>query len=195
MKAIETDRLVLRQFTQRDAADLFAYLHEPVSSCFLSLALTDIAEAEREALERGTHDRSIAVCLRTSGKLIGDLFAEPEGDTFSVGWNFHPGFGGKGYAHEAAAALFTHLFTERAARRLYAYVEDTNTASQRLCEKLGMRQEGLFREFISFRNDDSGAPIYENTLQYALLRSEWLQGHGPTSPLGTAGGGWLTRAR
>lgn len=174
MDVIETERLVLRRFTQRDAADLFEYLHRPVASCFLSLALADIRDAEREALERGTHDNSIAVCLRESGKLIGDLFAEPEDDTFSVGWNFNPGFGGKGYAHEAAAALFTYLFAERAARRLYAYVEDTNASSQRLCEKLGMRQEGLFREFISFRNDDSGAPIYENTMQYALLRSEWL---------------------
>lgn len=144
-----------------------------MASCFLSLALADISAAEREALERSTHDRSIAVCLRTSGKLIGDLFAEPEGDTFSVGWNFNPGFGGKGYAHEAAAALFAHLFTERAARRLYAYVEDTNTSSQLLCEKLGMRREGVFKEFVSFRNDDDGAPIYENTMQYAILRREW----------------------
>lgn len=174
MEVIETERLVLRRFTQRDAADLFEYLHLPVASCFLSLALADIKDAEREALERSTHERTIAVCLRASGKLIGDLFAEPEDDTFSVGWNFNPGFGGKGYACEAAAALFTHLFTERAARRLYAYVEDTNTSSQRLCEKLGMRQEGLFREFISFRRDGGGVPIYENTMQYALLRSEWL---------------------
>lgn len=174
METIETERLVLRQFNQRDAADLFEYLHEPVASCFLSLALSDIEDAERDALERSTHDRSIAVCLRTSGMLIGDLFAEPEGDTVSVGWNFNPGFGGRGYAYEAAAALFSYLFSERAARRLYAYVEDTNPSSQRLCEKLGMRQEGLFREFISFRNDDSGVPIYENTMQYALLRSEWL---------------------
>ena len=99
MEAIETERLVLRRFVQGDAADLFEYLHQPVASCFLSLALADIRDAEREALERSTHDASIAVCLRTSDKLIGDLFAEPEGDTFSVGWYFHPDFGCKGYAH------------------------------------------------------------------------------------------------
>ncbi len=174
METLDTPRLVLRRFTQADAADLFEYLHQPVASCFLSLALASTADAEREAAERSTSDNSIAVCLRASSKLIGDLFAEPEGDTFSVGWNFHPGFGGQGYAHEAAEALLTHLFTERGARRLYAYVEDTNTSSQRLCEKLGMRQEGFFKEFVSFRNDDDGVPVYENTMQYALLRREWL---------------------
>ncbi|MEZ5701249.1 MAG: GNAT family protein [Burkholderiaceae bacterium] len=65
------------------------------------------------------------------------------------------------------------------ARRLYAYVEDTNLASQKLCERLGMRREGLFMEFVTFKNDAQGAPIYENTMQYALLRHEWLSQSGP----------------
>lgn len=64
-----------------------------------------------------------------------------------------------------------------AARRLYAYVEDTNVASQRLCERLGMRKAGVFKEFISFREDATGTPIYENTMLYALLRHEWLAGN------------------
>ena len=59
------------------------------------------------------------------------------------------------------------------ARRLYAYVEETNVASQRLCERLGMRKEGLFVEFISFEMDGDGNPIFENTMQYAILRKEW----------------------
>ncbi len=76
---------------------------------------------------------------------------------------------------EAAAVLIGHLFTNRAARRLYAYVEDTNLPSQRLCEKLGMHREGVFIEFVSFKNDSSGAHVYENTMQYALLRKEWTR--------------------
>ncbi|WP_409360164.1 GNAT family N-acetyltransferase [Brevundimonas vesicularis] len=80
---------------------------------------------------------------------------------------------GAGYAFEAARALVDHLFKDKAARRLYAYAEDDNLASQRLCERLGMRREGLFREFISFVNDAAGQPIYVNTYQYALLRHEW----------------------
>ncbi|MBY4594125.1 GNAT family N-acetyltransferase [Ottowia caeni] len=177
METLETARLVLRPFAPTDAPDLFSYLHRPVASCFLSLTLADMPAAEQEAAARSQNEHSIAVCLRTSGKLIGDLFADPEDDTVSVGWNFNPAFFGQGYAHEAAAALFAHLFTKRAARRLYAYVEDTNIASQRLCERLGMRQEGLFKEFISFRNDAHGVPIYENTLQYALLRHGWVSRH------------------
>ena len=58
-------------------------------------------------------------------------------------------------------------------RRIYAYMEDYNLSSQRLCEKLGMRREGLFKEFVSFVNDEDGVPIYENTMQYAMLKKEW----------------------
>lgn len=173
MDAFETTRLVLRNFGVGDAADLFAYLHAPTASCFLSMKLDDIAAARVEAGKRSETDDHIAVCLRNGGTVIGDVFAIPEGDTYAVGWNFNPAFSGAGYATEAASAAFAHLFSVKGARRLYAYVEDDNLASRRLCERLGMRKEGEFIEFVSFRNDASGAPVFENTMQFALLRKEW----------------------
>ena len=80
---------------------------------------------------------------------------------------------GKGYAYEAARAFFDYLFKEKGARRIYAYTEDYNTSSRHLCEKLGMRCEGLFLEFISFVSNEDGTPRYENTYQYAILKKEW----------------------
>ena len=80
---------------------------------------------------------------------------------------------GKGYAFEAAQAFFDYLFSQKGARRIYAYTEDYNLASQHLCEKLGMRREGVFLEFISFVNNPDGTPRYENTVQYAILKKEW----------------------
>ena len=62
---------------------------------------------------------------------------------------------------------------QKGARRIYAYTEDYNLASQHLCEKLGMRREGVFLEFISFVNNPDGTPRYENTVQYAILKKEW----------------------
>ncbi|MCG6205798.1 GNAT family N-acetyltransferase [Rhodopseudomonas sp. HC1] len=175
MNPIETQRLVLRNFRPTDAADLFAYLHAPRASCFLSMKLDDLAAAETEAAKLSASDEHIAVCLKSTGTLIGDLFAVPEDDTVAVGWNFNAAFAGAGFASEAAHALFEDLFTVRGARRLYAYVEDHNIASQRLCARLGMRQEGVFKEFVSFTTDRDGRPIYENTLQFAMLRNEWEQ--------------------
>lgn len=173
MHDIETERLVLRAFQAQDAAHLLEYLHQPTASCFLSLALADMDAAQAEAIKRGSEDEYIGICLKDSGVLIGDLFAQPEGDTFSIGWHLNPRFSGHGYAWEAATALVRQLFTVKNARRLYAYVETTNHASARLCEKLGMRREGVFKEFVTFRNDLDGSPLYEDTMQYAILRKEW----------------------
>lgn len=181
MEIIETERLILRPFQEGDAADLFAYLRAPTARCFLSLKLADLAEAEIEVRKRALDEGCVAICLKQTGQVIGDLFGgggggEDEDETTSVGWNLNPQFGGQGYAFEAAKALLDHLFRAKGFRRIYAYVEDHNTPSQRLCEKLGMRREGVFIEFVSFTKDDAGNPIYENTMQYAILRREWLTG-------------------
>ena len=32
----------------------------------------------------------------------------------------------------------------------------------------------MFVEFVSFTKDDAGNPVYENTIQYAILRREWM---------------------
>ena len=78
-----------------------------------------------------------------------------------------------GFILEAARAYFDYLFTQKGTRRIYLYTEEDNLSCQRLNEKLGMRKEGVFREFVTFVNDEKGDPLYETTLQYAILKKEW----------------------
>ena len=181
---IETERLILRPFAEGDAADAYEYLKAPTVNCFACMKVSSLAEATEAVLERAKDgEYYFAIVLKDSGRVIGEIDAMPETpapdeenavlDTFSPCWMLHPDFHGKGYAYEAAKAFFDYLFREKGARRLYAYTEDYNVASQKLCEKLGMRQEGLFREFVTFVNDAEGNPIYENTYQYAILKKEW----------------------
>ena len=181
---IETERLLLRPFAESDAADVYEYLKEPAVNCFACMKLRSLAEAKREMKRRmKIPDYYLAVELKESGKVIGEFFGEPEGvgsegdpretDTFSPCWMLNREYQGKGYAFEAARAYLDHLFHEKGIRRIYAYTEDDNLPSQRLCEKLGMRREGLFLEYVSFVNNADGTPRYENTLQYALLKKEW----------------------
>lgn len=174
MVPIETDRLILRNFAKTDAAGLLAYMREPRASCFLSGKLTTLDAAEADAQSRAGSDNAIAVALRSTGELIGDVFCMfEEPDTFSVGWNFNGAFEGRGLASEAVRAFLRHLFFDRDARRIYAYVAVTNQRSRTLCERLGMRMEGVFREFITFTDDPAGNPVYEDTMQFALLKGEW----------------------
>ena len=174
----------MRPFLETDAADAYEYLHEPMVHCFEDMRADSFADAMDAVLERAKDSEYyFAIVLKESGKVIGEIFAYPEGDehpggsgnTFSPCWMLNPEYHGKGYAYEAARAYFDFLFTQKGARRLYAYTEDYNTASQKLCEKLGMRREGFYLEFISFVNDENGNPIYENTYEYAILKKEWKQ--------------------
>ena len=176
---LNTQRLVIRKFSQRDAQWYFQLLKDPQVHCFVSEKLENLSQAEEkvEQLSKIEDGSELAVCLKETDELIGTVFGLWEGDTFSVCWNFRSDFQGKGYAYEAAEAYLDFLFEQMNARRIYAYVEDYNRSSQRLCEKLGMRQEGIFKEFISFVNQPDGTPIYENTMQYAILKKEWDAKH------------------
>ena len=162
---LETERLILRPFAEGDAEDVYAYL----------------SEMKKRSSETEYY---FAITLKDSGKVIGEIDAYPEAgephadetavrDTFSPCWMLNADYQGRGYAFEAARAFFDYLFRQKDARRIYAYVEDDNQSSQLLCEKLGMRREGLFQEFVSFVNNLDGTPRYENTYQYAILRKEW----------------------
>ena len=203
---IETERLILRPFTEKDAEDVYEYLHEPEVHCFADMKLNSLSEA-REAVKKrlGETEYHFAVELKETGKVIGEIEAYPEPgephagentpkDTFSPCWMLNREYWGKGYAYEAAHAFFDYLFTRKGARRIYAYTEDYNLPSQRLCERLGMRREGLFVEFVSFVDDENGEPVYENTCQYAILKKEWTGRAGGTAELlrsgirGTAAG-------
>ena len=181
---IETERLILRTFREEDAEDLYEYLKEPMVHCFACMKLNTLEDAQNAVLERiKDKEYYFAIVLKENGKVIGEIDAMPETaspdeknavlDTFSPCWMLHPDYHGKGYAFEAAKAFFDYLFYQKNARRIYTFTEDYNLASQKLCQKLGMRQEGLFREFVTFVNDTDGNPIYENTIQWAILKWEW----------------------
>lgn len=182
---IETERLILRPFQEGDAGDVYEYLKEPLVNCFACMKVDSLEEAEaavRDKMEFSEY--CLAIVLKENGTVIGEIEAHPETsqpdaseklvyDTFSPCLMLNRTSHGKGYAFEATKACYDYLFREKGARRIYAYTEDYNVACQHLCEKLGMRREGMFLEFVSFVNDEEGNPVYENTLQYAILKKEW----------------------
>ena len=147
---------------------------------------TNFEKAVQERAEDAAY--TFAIVLKENGKVIGQMEAHPESsqpdlsenyvkDTFSPCWMLNKDYQGKGYAYEAAKAFFDYLFCQKGARRIYAYTEDYNLSSQHLCEKLGMRQEGLFREFVSF----IGARLATGAIEW--IGVPYFSNHGLTHPL------------
>ena len=178
---IKTERLTLRPFKESDALDLYEYLKEPLVHCFMCMKIDSVEAAKREITNRINDEFYFAIELNENHKVIGEISghiesADPEQkdyDTVSPCWMLNKLYQRKGYMHEAVKAYFNYLFNDIGVRRIYIYTEDYNVSCQKLCEKLGVRKEGEFKEFVSFVKDSNGKPIYENTWQYAILSNEW----------------------
>lgn len=158
MDTLTTDRLTLRQWTADDADFVFdLYSRWEVQRY--------IGREPRVMSERGQAGQRIAQwramehplhgiwAVEGPDGLVGSLLLKsipasgertplmPSGDT-EIGWHFHPDAWGHGYATEAAAAVRDHAFA-RGLERIVAVTNPANTASQRVCLRLGMTHEGL----------------------------------------------------
>ncbi|MCR1851945.1 GNAT family N-acetyltransferase [Parabacteroides distasonis] len=98
-----------------------------------------------------------AICLKSNGHTIGDLFVvTEEHGTYNIGLHFNKGFNGKGYGIEAANAFIGHLFDSAAAEHIYGFVETGDMRSKRMCERLGMHTSGHIDKAVAYaigRND------------------------------------------
>jgi [ribosomal protein S5]-alanine N-acetyltransferase len=73
---------------------------------------------------------------------------------------------GRGVMPTAVALVTDHCFWGLALHRVEVNIRPENTASRRVVEKLGFREEGLRREFLHI------AGRWRDHLSYALTRDE-----------------------
>lgn len=171
---IRTERLIIRRFKKEDWKDLYEYLSDEEVVKFEPYDVYTAAEAKDEALERSQEDFFYAVCLKESKKVIGNLTLIEEGfDTWELGFVFNRQYQGKGYATESAKALMKYAFEELEARRIVAMCSPLNERSWKLLERLGMRYEGTLLQNVYFKTDEQDNPIWLDTYEYAILKSEW----------------------
>lgn len=70
----------------------------------------------------------------------GTLPLQPSGDT-EIGWHFHPDHWGNGYATEAAGAALAYAL-DSGLDKVVAVTAPANTASQKVCLRIGMTHCG-----------------------------------------------------
>ncbi|MEO3946391.1 GNAT family N-acetyltransferase [Gorillibacterium sp. CAU 1737] len=182
MNPLLSERLVIRRFEPTDWRDLYEYLSDPEVLLYEPYEVFTEEQAKEEAIRRSQLDTFPAVCLKESGKVIGNLyFAKGEFGTWEVGYVFNRFYQGKGYATESARMLVDYVFTEFGARRIVAKCDPLNERSWRLLERLKMRREGHHLQNVSFKTDAEGTPIWKDTFVYAILQTEWSAEHESTS--------------
>ena len=173
---IRTTRLALRPHALDDVEPLLAYYADPKVARYIPWEPWSRQDAEEKVRQRisrtGIVDASsiLGLVVEREGRVIGDVVLWPADETLSrgeVGWAFHPAVTGKGFATEAAQALFGVAFDHYGMHRLVAHVDARNVASARLCERLRMTKEAHLRK------DHWAKGEWTDNVIYGLLAEEW----------------------
>ena len=176
---LETERLILRRFLAEDWPDLYEYLSREEVVLFEPYGIFTAEQCREEALDRAEKECFWAVCLKDTGKLIGNVYFQQQEPkdfrTWELGYVFNPVYYGRGYATESCRRIITHGFEQLQAHRVVAMCNPQNTASWRLLERLKLRREGHLRKNIYFKQDGQGNPIWNDTYEYGILAEEWVE--------------------
>lgn len=152
MDVLETERLILRHFDERDAPFILRLLNEPSFLRYIGDRQVRTLEDARAYIARVPLDSYrrfgfglYLVVAKEDGAPIGmcGLMQKPWLDDPDIAYAFVPEAGARGYASEAAAAVLDYGRTTLTMKRVVAVVQPDNAPSIRLLEKLGFTFETI----------------------------------------------------
>lgn len=166
---IETDRLILRRYGERDLQDLYEYLSDAEVVKYEPYQAMSLDEVRDNLEWRISTDEMIAVELKESSKMIGNVYlGKRDFDSLEIGYVFNRNYWGKGYVKESCIAVIKKAFDE-GVHRIFAECDPQNPGSWRLLEALGFEREAHMRQNVYFWKDEDGKPIWKDTYVYARL--------------------------
>jgi RimJ/RimL family protein N-acetyltransferase len=174
---LETERLILRQFTADDVDNLVELDSDPEVMRYVGGTATPRAVLADDHLpyyleyyEKSDRYGFWAVIEKASGDFLGWFHFRPgEGagpEEPELGYRLRQTAWGKGYATEGSRALLCKGFSEMGVERVTASAAEANTASWRVMEKVGMTR------VRAFLYTGTGEP-YDESVEYAITRDEW----------------------
>ena len=178
---IQTERLVLRRFTENDADLLVELDSDPEVMHFITGGRptprreieTEILPAFLEHYERYVGYGFWAAIERSTEDFVGWFHFRPESEDkpaeVELGYRLRRSAWGKGYATEGSRALIDKGFLDLGVERVYATTMVVNVASRRVMEKAGLRFVRTFQQPWPYpiEGDEHG------DVEYALSRAEW----------------------
>lgn len=152
---LETHRLILRSFTEADAAPMADIDADPEVMRFYpsvrTRAETDAMIASIMATEAREGFSFMAADYRPTGEFVGligmSVIGEPLRSALNgrpgveIGWRFSKCFWGTGLAPEGARVLLEHAWSVLGLEEVVAFTFEGNQPSRRVMEKLGMTRD------------------------------------------------------
>lgn len=175
MPTLQTERLLLRRITMRDAEDIFAYSKDvEVAKHVLWTAQRSASEARdycRYMCRRYRQDApsSWGIEQRSTGHLVGTIGYmdyNEENATVEVGYSLARWLWNQGLTTEALSRVIAYTFETMHINRIEAQHETDNPASGRVMQKCGMRFEGILRQRLFNKGK------FVDMALYAILRGD-----------------------
>ncbi len=152
MQILETERLILRQFTLDDAAFILELLNTPTWLRFIGDRGVHSIEDAENYLRNGSLKSYAengfgfyAVVEKESEKAIGmcGLIKRDTLPDIDIGFAFLPNLISKGFGYEIASATLDYAFNVLKIKRIVAIVNPENEKSIGLIKKIGMQFEEM----------------------------------------------------
>ncbi len=153
---LETNRLILREFTLADAPFIIELLNTPTWLQYIGERnVRSIAEAEAYLLNGSMKSYAdngfgfYAVIEKASSRPIGmcGLTQRENLPNPDIGFAFLPDLTSKGFGFEAASATLLFAKNDLKLQKVIAIVQPDNEKSIGLLKKIGMQQNGLIKAY------------------------------------------------
>ena len=174
MQTLETERLILRPFTEDDAQALYAYASHPEVGPPAGWKPHESVEESREVIRTiFLPSDTLAVVRRADGRLIGSAGfvdrhrTELGTPSEEIGYSLARDCWGQGLIPEAVRAIIRHAFTQLDYQALWAAYYDGNRKSKRVMLKCGMTYRLSRIEPMAQLNETRLAHYF------AITRREW----------------------
>lgn len=168
---LETERLILRPWTQEDAPELYKYACDPLVGPAAGWAVHTSVEYSRQAIRDvlgaggifAVVPKDLGLPVGCAGLFKNDFCAE---DELELGYWVGVPFWGRGYAPEASLCLLEHAFSG-SCRRIWCLHYEGNSKSRSVAGKCGFRFEFKKQTDVPAFNER------RMTLFYSLTRGDW----------------------
>ena len=155
MIKIETSRLLLRNVMTKDIPIIFDYRNNEICAKYQRgqtkdyKGISELVERRKDDMISTAAPFYIAVALKESDEMIGEIVVMPNDGTISLGYTFSYKHHRNGYAFESISALIDLLHTRYPAYDFISFTEPENVASMKLLKKLGYKDMGFLQSNTS----------------------------------------------
>lgn len=142
----------------------------PDGAAHVPTSMSTFVVMTRRLRKDARHGRGLPFVIEVDGVFAGQLnvggVARGSMHSAHLGYWIDRRFAGRGIMPTAVGLVTDHCFAEVGLHRVEVNIRPENTASRRVVEKLGFREEGIRRNFLHI------AGAWHDHLSYALVRDE-----------------------